>query len=79
MPSVTIGVCAKCNNSYIINLDECKIFNNMKIKKNDQNSRDYPIKTWGDWVLHIQTYCPNCRYPAPPLHVVEDLEKLSSK
>jgi hypothetical protein len=71
MPQVSICVCVDCNCSFTISLEDCKITKNMNVLPLRQNSPEKPIINMADWVEHISTHCPNCRYPAPPLHVVE--------
>ena len=33
------------------------------------------LYTWADWVEHLATHCPECRYSRPPRDCVRDLEK----
>jgi hypothetical protein len=34
------------------------------------------LRTWKDWILHIQSHCEDCRIALPPSQCVADLEKL---
>lgn len=34
------------------------------------------LRTWKDWIMHIQTHCEDCRITVPPSQCVADLEKL---
>jgi hypothetical protein len=76
---VTISICEKCGESFTINLDECQLLPGMypRVRKQDEEAR--PIRTWVDWIDHISNNCPQCRYPQPPIHAIEDLERFNKK
>ena len=70
-----MGVCEECGYTFILTKDECAILTTMRpgIRKQDDAPRI--IRNWADWVEHCSTHCPECRYPSPPRHSQEDLDK----
>lgn len=79
MPHVSISICEKCGNSFIIDLDNCKVFPGMHMRIRKQGEEPHPIDTWADWIDHISTYCPECRFPQPPTHAIEDRDELARR
>jgi len=31
------------------------------------------LVTWADWIKHLSTHCPDCRYEMPPSQCIADL------
>jgi hypothetical protein len=79
MPGATISICDTCGDTFTINLDEMVIIPGTHPMVRKQNQESKPIRSWADWVEHISTHCPTCRYPAPPIQALEDLERLQEK
>lgn len=79
MPIVSISVCEDCGSSFIFSQEEMKLSAGMSPKNRKQNAPPRPIVKWEDWLLHLSTHCPECRFAQPPLQAVENLEALKEK
>jgi len=77
MPFASIGVCCNCGDSFVLSEDECLINSRTSLHPIKTGNKYRPIRSINDWIEHITTFCPECRYPAPPIHVQEQINKLS--
>ena len=66
-------VCVKCYSTYMV-LDQ-----ELELPMNDRMQLDPKPKkvlvTWEDWIEHLITHCPNCRFSRPPRSCVQDLQR----
>ena len=68
----SLSICVVCLQSYVLEDDEMYVPPNMKIY---QTARKNPyIRNWSDWILHVQSHCPICRFECPS-HVRESLQE----
>lgn len=73
MPAVYCQ-CVRCGVPYYTRGDETAILPSMRPSRKELRPGD-PLRTWLDWVWHIQTHCPDCRFAVPPPECRKDLEK----
>lgn len=70
--------CNKCGTTYSLFSYEMKILPGMVIGKGGKIKQKTILKTWVDWIEHIATNCPNCRYRRIPPDCIIDYEKLKN-
>lgn len=71
--------CVKCYCSYSLFEDEMKLLPTMRVGANGNIKKKVVLTTWVDWVEHIATHCPECRYSRPPKDCVNDLEQMAKQ
>lgn len=67
--------CDKCGNTYSLFTSETKLLPGMLVGKGGRMHKKQFLKTWVDWVEHIATHCPDCRYRRIPPDCLKDYEK----
>ena len=67
--------CDKCGNTYSLFTSETKLLPGMVVGKGGRITKKPYLKTWVDWVEHIATHCPDCRYRRIPPDCLKDHEK----
>jgi len=67
----SISVCVVCLQSYILEDDEMYIPPNMKVSRIER--KNPYMRNWSDWIQHVQSHCPLCRYDCPK-HIRDDLQ-----
>ena len=67
--------CDKCSNTYSLFTSETKLLPGMIVGKGGKIQKKQFLKTWIDWVEHIATHCPDCRFRRIPPDCLKDHEK----
>jgi len=70
-PATISCKCVECGMSFYEKGYAVGVMPSMRPVKKWQ--RGDPLTTWADWVMHIQTHCPDCRIVVPPPDCVNDL------
>ena len=64
-----LSVCETCLQRYYLDEEEVYVPRNMRVST--ARRRNPYIRSWADWVLHVQSFCPMCRLECPE-YVIED-------
>lgn len=64
--------CMECGVGFFVKGDDVDVLPTMKPTKGYRKGD--PLLNWADWVMHVQTHCPECRIPVPPPDCVNDLQ-----
>ncbi len=67
--------CDKCGSTYSLHTSETKLLPGMIIGKGGRIKIKNILRTWADWVEHLATHCPNCRYSRIPPDCLKDYNK----
>lgn len=67
--------CNNCYCTYSLFSSETKLLPGMVIGKGGKIKKKEVLKTWSDWVEHIATHCPDCRYQRIPPDCLKDYER----
>jgi hypothetical protein len=71
-PAATIACyCQECGSSFYVKGDEVAVLPSMQPTRGWRKGD--PLTTWADWVMHVQTHCPDCRIIVPPPDCINDL------
>ena len=73
---VSEGICTVCNCTFSIYDDEIPILPTMNLNRLF-NRKNTPItlNKWEDWIDHVISHCPECRFPNPPISCLLDYDK----
>lgn len=71
LPATVSCHCIECGVSFCVKGDDVEVLPSMKPTKGWK--RGDPLTTWADWVMHVQTHCPDCRIIMPPPDCINDL------
>jgi len=58
-----LSICEVCLQSYYLDEDEAVVPANIRIIR--KRSKTPYMETWGEWIAHVQTHCPVCRFECP--------------
>ena len=72
---LSTAACLRCRQSYLLNGDD--MYAPPGLRLNGPNVRPKAeLTTWADWLQHISTFCPACRYSEPPRACQDDLRRI---
>jgi hypothetical protein len=68
--------CESCGNIYSLFSYETKLLPGMKIGRSGKIRSKEVLRTWTDWVEHLASFCPDCRYKIIPSECIKDYDTL---